>query len=335
MNHLTAVLFRFCFLFVSFFLFLFLEQATSQSCDNWLSLPSQGSKVTIGDVDITGNKLTVEAMFNRNPPLNNGIYYGHLISKHTDQTNVNYALLPNGCEITTTASGYKAIFQTCLPELGKTYHVAMVYDGVTLKFYRNGFLMSQVACTGNLVNNNLLTTIGQLAGGTDPAINQFLGFTNEVRIWNVARTESQLRTYMSQVLPAPGTQPGLVAYYNFNNEQNKQGNIAFNGLKNGGAISGAINPACSFVPSSCNNVNEVSAGFIIPDTVCVNTPVNISNISINASSHYWNFCVGDINQPPAGTNLGNPGGLLISACIYGLCILQRQLLWICYQSLPR
>ena len=47
-------------------------------------------------------------MFNRTAALNNGLYYGHLVSKHTDQTNVNYALLPKGCEITTSESGYKA-----------------------------------------------------------------------------------------------------------------------------------------------------------------------------------------------------------------------------------
>ncbi|MGZ8541096.1 MAG: hypothetical protein ACXWV6_10645, partial [Chitinophagaceae bacterium] len=110
MSHFQTAFSRTIFLFGLFFLFILSEKANSQSCDNWLSLPAQGSKVTIGDADVTGNKLTVEAMFNRTPPLNNGIYYGHLVSKHTDQTNVNYALLPNGCEITTNVSGYKAIF---------------------------------------------------------------------------------------------------------------------------------------------------------------------------------------------------------------------------------
>lgn len=286
--------------------------AVPSSCDESLSIPTLGSKVTIGDVDVTGNKLTVEAMFNRSAPLNNGVYYGHLVSKHTDQTNVNYALLPNGCEITTAGSGYKAIFQDCVPELGKTYHVAMVYDGATLKFYRNGFLMSQVACTGNLINNNLLTTIGQVARGDDPFDNQFLGYTNEVRIWNVARTQAQVATYMNGTLPNPATQVGLVAYHSFNNLDNKQGNAAFNGTINGNAAIGKANPDCAFVPSACNTVTEVTPGFIIPDTVCVNTPVNISNISLNATSYYWNFCSATTSTTPTGVNLGNTGGSLSS-----------------------
>jgi len=126
MNHLRTALFRTIWP-VFFFFFLFAEKTFSQSCNNWLSLPTQNSKITIGDADVSGNKLTVEAMFNRTPPLNSGVYYGHLVSKHTDQSNVNYALLPNGCEITTSVSGYKAIFQDCPLELGKTYHVAYVY----------------------------------------------------------------------------------------------------------------------------------------------------------------------------------------------------------------
>jgi gliding motility-associated-like protein len=48
--------------------------------------------------------------------------------------------------------------------------------------------------------------------------------------------------------------------------------------------------------------------FSIPDTVCVNTPVSITNTSTGASTYYWNFCVADINTPPVGNNLGNIDG---------------------------
>jgi len=50
--------------------------------------------------------------------------------------------------------------------------------------------------------------------------------------------------------------------------------------------------------------------FTTPDTVCVNTPVNISNTTTGASNYFWNFCVAGINSTPASLNLGNPGGLL-------------------------
>src|SRR4051812_43331031 len=58
-----------------------------------------------------------------------------------------------------------------------------------------------------------------------------------------------------------------------------------------------------------NRVNSVPS-FSIPDTVCVNTPVSINNTSTDATSYYWNFCVANINTPPVGVNLNNPGGAL-------------------------
>lgn len=86
----------------------------------------------------------------------------------------------------------------------------MVYDGSTLKFYRDGFLMSQVNASGNLFQNNWNTRIGHY----DPAFwaTQFIGYTNEVRIWKVARTQSQIKAYMNTLLPSPTSQTGLLAY---------------------------------------------------------------------------------------------------------------------------
>jgi gliding motility-associated-like protein len=225
-------------------------------CSNWLSTPSSGSYVTVGDLDVTGNQITVEANFNRTQALNSGLYYGHLISKHTGGSNINYALLPNGCEIT-TSSGYHSTFQNCLPQLNKTYHVAMVYDGAALKFYRNGFLISQVACTGSIVTNDLLTTIAQVSSSGAPSNNHFLGYVNEVRIWNVARTQAQLQTFMNSSLPNPTTQPGLLGYYTFDNLLNKQGNAAFNATLNGGATINATNSSCSFTADSCRVTTSI------------------------------------------------------------------------------
>ncbi|HSC38667.1 MAG TPA: hypothetical protein VLD19_12370, partial [Chitinophagaceae bacterium] len=57
---------------------------------------------------------------------------------------------------------------------------------------------------------------------------------------------------------------------------------------------------------------QVIPAFTTPDTVCVNDPVPITNTSTGASTYYWNFCVGDVNKPPVGTNLGNIGGAMTS-----------------------
>lgn len=57
-----------------------------------------------------------------------------------------------------------------------------------------------------------------------------------------------------------------------------------------------------------SNLQITTPDFIIPDTVCVNSPVNIVNTSKNATTSFWNFCVANINSTPDAVNLGNIGG---------------------------
>jgi len=59
---------------------------------------------------------------------------------------------------------------------------------------------------------------------------------------------------------------------------------------------------------SISQITNVIANFTSPDTVCVNTPVTVSNTSIGATNYFWNFCVADLNKAPTGLNLGNLNG---------------------------
>lgn len=49
--------------------------------------------------------------------------------------------------------------------------------------------------------------------------------------------------------------------------------------------------------------------FTVPDTVCVNEPVQIIN-GTAANSYYWNFCSANLISTPSTMNLGNPGNYL-------------------------
>jgi gliding motility-associated-like protein len=233
----------------SAFVKVIINNCATLACNNWLSTPSNPSSVSMGQVNITGDKITVEANFNRTTPYSGGaLFAGDLVSKHKDPIDVNYLLRPNHAEITTT-NGYFRTPDICEIELNKTYHVSLVYDGTTLKFYRNGFLMSQIAASGNLIQNNWETRVAYYESQLFNT--NFIGYINEVRIWNVARTQAQIKANMNSSLPNPTTQTGLVAYYTFNNLLNKQGNAAFNGTLNGGATINATNPNCSFTPDTC------------------------------------------------------------------------------------
>jgi len=220
-----------------------------QTCANWLSTPSNWSSFQAGDLDISGSQITVEAMFIRTEPYSGGrLWAGDLVSKHDSPKDVNYLLRPNSAEITTT-SGYFVTPVICEIILYKTYHVAMTYDGKTLKFYQNGFLMSQTPATGNLIQNNWRLRIGVYFNELHNT--SFIGYIDEVRIWNVARTQTQIRTYMKTSLPNPTKQTGLRAYYTFDDLTNKQGNPAWNGALDGAAAIKKTNPVCNFCPDSC------------------------------------------------------------------------------------
>jgi hypothetical protein len=226
------------------------DAQSNVSCNTYLNIPNSQSYATIGDLNVSGNKITVEGIFSRDSTFTPEGYTSlNLVSKHWTPADVNYLLRADRAEIT-TSNGYFTTGGICSTFNKKTYHVAMVYDGIKLKFYRNGYLMSQVNCTGNMVQNLWPTTIGATAGS--PTTNTTLiGLLNEVRIWNVARTQDEIKQYMNVTLPNPTLQTGLLAYYSFNNLLNKQGNSTYNANLFSGSSINVINPNCLLQIDSC------------------------------------------------------------------------------------
>lgn len=310
MRHQLTVICK-IILFPVFLLLLQQGFLFAQTCNNWLSLPSFESYVSVGDLDVPGTKITVEATFMRTTPYSGGqIWAGDLVSKHVHPTDANYLLRPNNAEIT-TSNGYFRTPDICEIELNKVYHAAMVYDGTTLKFYRNGFLMSSVPATGTMFQNNFETRIGlydEIAHNTN-----FIGYINEVRIWNVVRTQAQIRAYMNSSLPTPATQPGLLAYYTFNNLLNKQGNTAWNGTTGGSAAIGQTVPNCSFVADSCGlkPVNlSGSFDFNYKQDVCDPYKIQFNGTGVIPTTTFWDFgdgstITGNLNPSHTYTAEGN------------------------------
>lgn len=225
-------------------LLVFFIDANAQ-CNNYLYVAEGQSGVQIGKLDVGGNQITVEAVFKRTEPYTRGLLFaGDLVSKHSNSSNCNYLLRPNGAAIT-TVNGFSSFDTDCEIQLNKSYHVALVYDGSVLKFYRNGVLKGSSIASGNLVTNNLITTIGSCAFFPNVFDEDFRGNINEVRIWNIARTQEQIIQYLTTSLPDPPTQIGLLAYYQFDNLLNKQGNTAWNGSILGNASINANNTDCT------------------------------------------------------------------------------------------
>lgn len=185
-----------------------------------LNSPGSPGRVLIGDLDIAGNQITVEALIRRT-----GTGGPNIVSKHTDPSNVNYLLRPTTFELTTT-NGFLLMNNPYTLQNNRWYHIAGTYDGAHVRYYVNGCLVVQQAWTGNLVTNNLQACIGNIS--TSPFGEGFVGQIDEVRIWNVARTEVQIKQNMVD-LPNPTTYPNLRAYYKFEGNYNNVLGTGFNG----------------------------------------------------------------------------------------------------------
>src|SRR5262249_13565679 len=94
---------------------------------------------------------------------------------------------------------------------GQWHHVAAVYDGSNKYLYIDGNLDASLAVTGTISNSSYNVAIGENLEKTG---RQFYGNIDEVRIWNIARTQAQIQADMSTSLC--GTESGLVAYFPLN-----------------------------------------------------------------------------------------------------------------------
>lgn len=95
-------------------------------------------------------------------------------------------------------------------------HMATTYstNSGMMRDYINGVKVgeTQIFPANPIEANNAEFMIG--AAPWDPFAFQFYGALDEVRVWNVERSQEQLQKYMFQELQ--GDEEGLVAYYNFN-----------------------------------------------------------------------------------------------------------------------
>ena len=262
-----------------------------------LFVPGGVNYVQIGDLDVAGNQITVEAIVTKT---GNGI---NIVSKHTGPGNVNYLLRPGSAEITTTNGYINATTGFNLVQ-GQCYHLAFTYNGTSLDYYVNGCLASSTPHTGNLITNDYLTAIGDQS---NCQCESWVGYIDEVRIWNVSRTQAEIQANM-MTLPSPTTQPGLLAYYNFNgNYLNQQGNAAWNGTTIG-APQLQNNAACQNVDLSFQNNATVT------DVSCNGGSDGSVTITSSGGHPNYTYSADGINFFPINT-LGNlpPGNGMVWA----------------------
>ncbi len=156
-------------------------------------------------------------------------------------------------------------------------HFAGTYDGTLIRLFLNGTQVASAA-VASLPNGNEEWRIGRRWDSAD----YFKGKLDEVRIWNVARTATEINANKNQTI---SPQTGLVGYYRFN--QGVSGG-------NNTAITQATDASGNSYNGTLQNftLNSATSNFVLDNpNVSAAVPVNSFNSTSNASGTY-----------PLGTN---------------------------------
>lgn len=86
------------------------------------------------------------------------------------------------------------------------YHVATTYDGSTLKLYVNGELDGSMTVDSPMVSYPVPLTMGD-----NPEPYPLDGMLDEVRLWDVARSEKEIRRFMGRTMRNAPT--GLIGHW--------------------------------------------------------------------------------------------------------------------------
>ncbi len=172
--------------------------------------------VTVADhpsLDLS-SAITIEAWINKQA----NVQWASILTKGAGRGNSdfppnNYALLEDsmGRFIFTSELGILAQSSMSIP-LNEWHHIAMTWDGASIKFYFDGVLDAAAVTpfVGTLPTNDSTLVIGADFPGDDE---YFAGCLDEVRLWKVARTEAELQADLHKALR--GNEPGLAGYWRF------------------------------------------------------------------------------------------------------------------------
>jgi hypothetical protein len=194
----------------------------------------------------TPNYITVEAwVYIDNPTGNNQ----SIAAKWSDAAHMNFELGISGDMRTYFAvspngrSSYR-LYSGAVLTTGRWYHVAGTYDGYNMKVLINGNPGGSQAVGGVLANTNYNLVIGASRNGNQSF---WKGKIDDVRIWTIARTQSEIQGTMHKILA--GNETNLISYYRM---EEGSGNTISNG------VVGKANAVLTNISNSTAGYNNTS-----------------------------------------------------------------------------
>ncbi|WP_299251948.1 LamG-like jellyroll fold domain-containing protein [uncultured Lacinutrix sp.] len=247
-------------------------------------------------LEITGNTITLEAYVKFNS-FGAAHWLGNIINKASPDASgymlraggngaVNFVVANFGWHELTTADNTIT--------LDTWFHIAGVYNGTTSKIYVDGIEVASTSIAmGNIGESAFNVNLGRDPQDTGRGLDASL---DEVRIWNIARNETQIIT--SKNCELQGDETGLVAYYKFNQGIDAADNTSETTVIDVTGINNATltNFTLSGTTSNWLAGSPVTTGSIIPSEATVTTPVT--------------YTQGDTASPLTATTGSNGTGLM-------------------------
>lgn len=177
-------------------------------------------------IGTTGNLIT-----NRTTELDAQGNWFALVKSNTG--NINFEMAEAG-----TPGSYAVITSANTIPTATWSHIAIVRSGTTITCYINGIVQATLT---DVFVRNLTSTSGQnkstIGAWAVQNAQFFNGSMDEVRIWNIARTASQIQTGMNN--PLTGAETGLVGYWDMNRTGQGAGlTVDNNAIATGTAMNG-------------------------------------------------------------------------------------------------
>lgn len=190
---------------------------TSMSQNHALYLDGDNNRIGVADapeLNPTG-PFTLEIWI-KAESWESSIWQGVIIGKQATSPNRGYNLTvgeSGKAEFTVCVAGeWKTTTTEAIMGLDTWYHLACVYDGSSISLFINGILQSSNAVIGNLDPGTGTT----LFFGDNPTWSGrfFHGSVDDVRIWNIAKTQQQIiESFTTELI---GDETDLLAYWSMN-----------------------------------------------------------------------------------------------------------------------
>lgn len=158
-----------------------------------------------------GEQLTIEAWTR----INDTNWNQKVAGKTTPSFNSGYVMAVDQGDVYGEVwnPGLNEIHEGFMPPVMLWYHIAITFEaGGVMRGYVNGEMIQEENVSGNAIGENDAPFIIGIAPW-DLANFQTFGEIDEMRLWNVALSEEEIRSNMHR--PIDGNQPSVIAYYNF------------------------------------------------------------------------------------------------------------------------